>query len=45
MEAAGLTDWAFHTQDPTTAQGLATVYTSVTVAAANGANGAIVNAD
>ena len=45
MEAAGLTDWAFHTQDPTTAQGLATVYTSVTVAAANGANGVIVNAD
>ena len=44
-EAAGLTDWAFRTIDPTTAQGLATVYTTITVAAANGANGAIVNAD
>ena len=44
-EAAGLTDWAFHTQDPTTAQGLSTVYTSITVARANGTNGAIVNND
>jgi len=44
-EAAGTTDWSFRTVDPTTAQGLATVYTTITVAAANGANGAIVNAD
>ena len=41
-EAAGTTDWAFHTQDPTTAQGLATVYTSITVASTSNA---IVNAD
>ena len=31
-EAAGPTDFAFHTVDPTTAQGLSTVYTSITVA-------------
>ena len=41
-EAAGTTDWAFHTQDPTTAQGLATVYTSITVASTSNA---IVNSD
>ena len=41
-EAAGTTDWAFHTVDPTTAQGLSTVYTSITVASASNA---IVNAD
>ena len=31
-EAAGPTDFAFHTVDPTTAQGLSTVYTSISVA-------------
>ena len=44
-EAAGTTDWSFRTVDPTTAQGLASVYTTITVAAANGANGVIVNND
>ena len=41
-EAAGTTDWAFHTVDPTTAQGLATVYGPSAVASASNA---IVNSD
>ena len=41
-EAAGTTDWSFRTVDPTTAQGLDTVYTSVTIA---NASNAIVNND
>ena len=41
-EAAGTTDWSFRTVDPTTAQGLDTVYTSVTIASASNA---IVNDD
>ena len=41
-EAAGTTDWAFHTQDPTTAQGLAVIYGPTAVASTSNA---IVNAD
>ena len=41
-EAAGTTDWSFRTVDPTTAQGLDTVYTSITIA---NASNAIVNDD
>ena len=41
-EAAGPTDFAFHTVDPTTAQGLSTVYTSISVA---NVSNAIVNND
>ena len=41
-EAAGATDWSFRTVDPTTAQGLSTVYTSITIA---NASNAIVNND
>jgi hypothetical protein len=40
--AGGPTDVAFHTVDPTTGEGLATVYTSITVAEVSNA---IVNAD
>ena len=41
-EAAGTTDWGFFTVDPTTAQGLSTVYTSITIASSSNA---IVNND
>jgi len=41
-EAAGTTDWAFHTMDPTTAQGLSTNYNNVVVAEVSNA---IVNDD
>ncbi len=41
-EAAGPTDIAFHTVDPTTAQGLSTVYTNISVA---NVSNAIVNND
>ena len=41
-EAMGTSDFAFHTMDPTTAQGLTTVYTNITVAEVSNA---IVNAD
>lgn len=41
-EAAGTTDWAFHTVDPTTAQGLSTNYNNVVVASVSNA---IVNND
>ena len=41
-EAAGTTDWSFRTVDPTTAQGLSTVYTSITIASSSNA---IVNND
>lgn len=41
-EAAGTTDWAFHTMDPTTAQGLSTNYNNVVVAEVSNA---IVNED
>ena len=41
-EAAGTTDWAFHTMDPTTAQGLAVIYGPSAVASTSNA---IVNSD
>ena len=41
-EAMGTSDFAFHTMDPTTAEGLTTVYTNITVAEVSNA---IVNAD
>ena len=41
-EAAGPTDIAFHTVDPTTAQGLSTVYTNISTTAVSNA---IVNND
>jgi hypothetical protein len=41
-EAVGPTDFSFRTIDPTTAQGLSTVYTSISVASVSNA---IVNGD
>jgi len=41
-EAGGPTDIAFHTVDPTTAQGLSTVYTNISTTAVSNA---IVNND